>query len=79
MERAVLMARGLDVDVADLGLRRRSDGGAPRAPTLEEVERVLIEKALERHRWQRQPGGRGVGVSVAAPSTGASSGKDVPS
>ncbi len=49
MERAVLMARGSDISVADLSLRRREDGSAPMEElTLDEAERILIEKALER-------------------------------
>jgi len=50
IERAVLMARGELVAAGDLGLSRVSDA-APRLEdlSLEEVERVLIEKALARH------------------------------
>jgi DNA-binding NtrC family response regulator len=50
VERAVLMARDETVREGDLGLRRQSQG-APRLEdlSLEEVERVLIEKALARH------------------------------
>jgi DNA-binding NtrC family response regulator len=49
MERAVLMARGTDVTVADLSLRRRDDGSVLiEELTLDEAERILIEKALDR-------------------------------
>jgi DNA-binding NtrC family response regulator len=49
MERAVLMARGGEVSVADLSLRRREDGSVLMEDlTLDEAERILIEKALER-------------------------------
>jgi len=56
IERAVLMAQGPQVRAADLALRAGAagsagTGGAPRLEemTLEDVERVLIEKALERY------------------------------
>jgi DNA-binding NtrC family response regulator len=50
VERAVLMAREETVREGDLGLRRQGEA-APRLEelSLEEVERVLIEKALARH------------------------------
>ena len=50
LERAVLMAQGGAVRAADLGLRP-VPGASPRLEDLplEEVERLLIRKALERH------------------------------
>ena len=49
VERAVLMAQGHLIRSEDLGLIRRADGGAQMEQlTLEEAERVLIEKALDR-------------------------------
>jgi DNA-binding NtrC family response regulator len=49
MERAVLMARGKEVTVGDLSLRRREDGSVLMEElTLDEAERILIEKAMER-------------------------------
>ncbi len=50
MERAVLLARGSEISVGDLALRRRGDDGAGSLEelTLDEAERLLIEKALER-------------------------------
>jgi DNA-binding NtrC family response regulator len=50
VERAVLMAQGDRIQPEDLGLTRRPDGGAQMDQlTLDEAERVLIEKALERN------------------------------
>ncbi len=50
MERAVLLARGSEISVGDLALRRRDDdsGGSLEELTLDEAERLLIEKALDR-------------------------------
>ena len=50
IERAVLLAQGVLVRAGDLALRAQSPGAAPRLDelTLEEVERALIKKALER-------------------------------
>ncbi|HEU4597856.1 MAG TPA: sigma-54 dependent transcriptional regulator [Pyrinomonadaceae bacterium] len=51
VQRAVLMARGEEVRVADLGLQPvRATGGERRLEemSLEEVERLLIQKALKR-------------------------------
>ena len=49
VERAVLMAQGDLIHSEDLGLIRRADGGAQMEQlTLDEAERVLIEKALAR-------------------------------
>src|SRR5690606_21341246 len=49
VERSVLMARGTRIEASDLGLRKREDGGGQLDDmTLDEAERLLIEKALER-------------------------------
>ena len=49
VERAVLMATGARIEVGDLGLRKRGDGSvAMEELTLDEAERLLIEKALQR-------------------------------
>jgi DNA-binding NtrC family response regulator len=49
VERAVLMTQGPLIGVEDLGLRGRAGGGiAMEEMTLEDAERILIEKALER-------------------------------
>jgi DNA-binding NtrC family response regulator len=50
VERAVLMAQGDRIHAEDLGLRRRAEGGPQMENlTLDEAERVLIEKALTRN------------------------------
>jgi DNA-binding NtrC family response regulator len=49
IERAVLMTRGNSVRVEDLGIRARSDsGGALEQMKLDEAERYLIQRALDR-------------------------------
>jgi hypothetical protein len=56
VERAVLMAQGDTVRAADLGLRAGRDG-PPRIEemSLEDVEALLIKKALARFQRQREP------------------------
>ena len=67
LERAVLMAGGDTVTAADLGLRRDA---APAAAlddmTLEEVEAVLIRKALQRHDGNVSLAARDLGLSRSA-------------
>jgi len=66
LERAVLMAQGPLVRGADLGLR----GGGPATRLedlpLEEVERVLIRKALERHGGNVSQAAKALGLSRSA-------------
>jgi len=66
LERAVLMAHGPMLGAADLGLR--GGGGPARLDelTLEEVERVLIRKALERHEGNVSQAARSLGLSRSA-------------
>lgn len=68
MERAVLMARGSEVSVADLSLRRRGDDGAGSMDrlTLDEAERLLIEKALERYGGNVSRAAEALGLSRSA-------------
>ncbi len=67
VERAVLMARGARIDDGDLALRTRGDGGAHMdALTLEEAERVLIEKALERFEGNVSRAADALGLSRSA-------------
>jgi DNA-binding NtrC family response regulator len=67
VERAVLMAQGAQVDTSDLGLKKRSDGGgAMEALTLEEAERVLIDKALDRHEGNVSKAAEALGLSRSA-------------
>ena len=66
LERAVLMAQGTLVRAADLGLR--GSGAATRLEDLplEEVERVLIRKALERHGGNVSQAAKALGLSRSA-------------
>jgi DNA-binding NtrC family response regulator len=67
LERAVLMASGTTLRAADLGLRG-AGGAAPRLEDLplEEVERVLIRKALERHGGNVSNAAKALGLSRSA-------------
>jgi DNA-binding NtrC family response regulator len=67
IERAVLMARETVLRTSDLGLRGGS-GPAPRLEDLplEEVERVLIRKALDRHEGNVSHAAKALGLSRSA-------------
>ncbi len=68
VERAVLMARGSEIREADLGLK----GGGPELPrqldemSLEEVEVLLIRKALQRHGGSVSRAAGALGLSRSA-------------
>jgi DNA-binding NtrC family response regulator len=67
VERSVLMARGRRIEPIDLGLRRREDGSELSADlTLQEAERLMIEKALERHGGNVSRAAESLGVSRSA-------------
>lgn len=68
MHRAVLMSRGGAVTAADLMLRPREQGGAAdlEALTLDEVEKHLIEKALDRHGGNVSRAAEQLGLSRSA-------------
>ncbi|HET6681550.1 MAG TPA: sigma-54 dependent transcriptional regulator [Gemmatimonadaceae bacterium] len=72
VERAVLLAQGSDVlRAADLGLRPPTMGGAASATryeemTLDEVERLLIRKALDRHDGNVSQAAKSLGLSRSA-------------
>jgi DNA-binding NtrC family response regulator len=67
VERALLMARGSRIEAADLGLRRREDGSALMEElTLDEAERLLIEKALERFGGNVSKAADALGLSRSA-------------
>jgi len=66
LERAVLMAAGTLVRSADLGLRGAGAGGRLEDLPLEEVERVLIRKALDRHGGNVSQAARALGLSRSA-------------
>ncbi|MGD2044618.1 MAG: sigma-54 dependent transcriptional regulator [Gemmatimonadota bacterium] len=67
IERSVLMARGSTIEPGDLGLRRREEG-APLMEelTLEDAERLMIEKALERHQGNVSKAAESLGLSRSA-------------
>jgi DNA-binding NtrC family response regulator len=68
IERAVLMARESVLRTSDLGLRGGGGGPAPRLEDLplEEVERVLIRKALDRHEGNVSHAAKALGLSRSA-------------
>lgn len=68
VERAVLMATGNIIRPDDLVLRPRSTQGTPRLEemTLEEAERYLITKALERHAGNVTRAAEALGLSRSA-------------
>ncbi|MGH7526283.1 MAG: sigma-54-dependent transcriptional regulator [Gemmatimonadales bacterium] len=66
LERAVLLAQGPQVRGADLGLRGSGAPARLEELTLEEVERVLIRKALERHGGNVSQAAKSLGLSRSA-------------
>jgi len=67
VERSVLMARGSRIEAADLGLRRRDDGTVLMDElTLDEAERLMIEKALDRYQGNVSKAAEALGLSRSA-------------
>ncbi len=68
VERAVLLAQGETIRAADLALRGTAPAAAPRFEemTLEEVERVLIQKALARFDGNVSQAAKALGLSRSA-------------
>ncbi len=67
VERAVLMSRGSRIEAADLGLRRRADGSVLMDQlTLEEAERLLVEKAVDRYQGNVSKAADALGLSRSA-------------
>ncbi len=67
IERAVLMSQGGEIRPEDLGLRRREEDGRSMADlTLDEAERVLIEKALARFDGNVSRAAEALGLSRSA-------------
>ncbi len=68
VERAVLMCRGDEIAAADLGLAGKGDGALPSLAdlTLEEVEQLLIEKALKRSHGNVKQAAEALGLSRSA-------------
>jgi len=67
VERAVLMSEGVRIRERDLDLARRQDSSTMlEEMTLEEVERVLIRRALSRHEGNVSRAAESLGVSRSA-------------
>lgn len=68
IERAVLMARGRTITASDLGLRAVGDDdvGGLEDMNLEEVERILIQKALTRYHGNVSHAAKALGLSRSA-------------
>ena len=67
IERAVLLTDQAEIDPADLGLMAPSDGAAQlEAMTLEEVERLLVQKALARSGGSVSDAAKALGLSRSA-------------
>jgi DNA-binding NtrC family response regulator len=67
VERAVLMATGDEIRAADLGLAEAQDRRAALEElTIEEVEKILIQKALQRHDGNVSQAARALGISRSA-------------
>jgi len=67
IERAVLMAQGETIRAGDLALRRAADG-APRLEdmSLEEVESLLVQKAMSRYDGNVSAAAKALGLSRSA-------------
>jgi DNA-binding NtrC family response regulator len=66
VERAVLMTSGDRVRSADLALRRGGDGARLDELSLEEVEGLLVRKAMERYAGNVSHAARALGISRSA-------------
>ena len=66
VERAVLMATGDRIRAADFALKRGSDGARLEDLSLEEVEALLVRKAMERYGGNVSHAARALGISRSA-------------
>ena len=66
VERAVLMTSGDRIRPADLALRRGGDGGRLEDLSLEEVEGLLVRKAMERFAGNVSQAAKALGISRSA-------------
>ncbi len=66
VERAVLMASGDRIRAADLALRRGGDGARLDELSLEQVEGLLVRKAMERYAGNVSHAARALGISRSA-------------
>jgi len=67
VERATLMARGSAIEMRDLGLRAGADAGPSlEQMSLEDVERLLVQKAMARYGGNVSQAARALGLSRSA-------------
>jgi DNA-binding NtrC family response regulator len=66
IERAVLLARGTELNVEDLALRSKAAAARLEDMTLEEVERTLVQKALARAKGNVSDAAKALGLSRSA-------------
>jgi DNA-binding NtrC family response regulator len=66
IERAVLLARGTELGVEDLQLRAKAAAARLDDMTLEEVERMLVQKALARAKGNVSEAAKALGLSRSA-------------
>ena len=67
VERAVLMTRGLAIQAGDLGLRGRdTDSAALFDVTLAEAERLLVQRAMDRHSGNVSKAAQALGITRSA-------------
>ncbi len=67
VERAILMCHGSEIDVEDLGLRQGAGNTLPLEDLeLAQVERLLVERALELHDGNVSRAARKLGLSRSA-------------
>ena len=67
VERSILMAQGSSITAADLGLRRRADTGSPlEGMKIDDAEKHLIQKALERCGGNVSDAAESLGLSRSA-------------
>ncbi len=67
VERATLMARGNAIRAGDLALRATADGGASiEQMSLEDVEKLLVQKAMARYAGNVSSAARALGLSRSA-------------
>ena len=66
VERAVLMATGDRIRAADFALKRGADGARLEDLSLEEVEALLVRKAMERYGGNVSHASRALGISRSA-------------
>ncbi len=66
IERGVLMARGAQITAVDLGLQGAAAPGAPEELTLEQAEKIFIQKVLARHAGDVRKAADQLGMSRSA-------------